>query len=150
MLAARAAGAREGSRARAAAARAAATTGYRAVAMAGSVPTSPAFVRNREPILAALLAAGLPEGARVLEVASGPGEHAAYLAPRMPGARGAVWFPTEADPALLPAIEHHCENARAGGADIRKASQLDAANRCAARRTRMRSHARTRACTSTC
>ena len=54
---------------------------------------SPSYERNREPILAALrqiLAQGRP--AQLLELGSGTGQHAAYLAPRLPWIR---WQPTE-------------------------------------------------------
>ena len=44
---------------------------------------SPATLRNREPILAALKGV-LPRSGVVVEVASGFGEHAAFLAPRLP------------------------------------------------------------------
>jgi cyclopropane fatty-acyl-phospholipid synthase-like methyltransferase len=45
---------------------------------------SPSTARNREPILTVLQRA-LPPHARVLEVASGSGEHAVYVARAMPG-----------------------------------------------------------------
>lgn len=54
---------------------------------------SPATARNRDPILAVLRTA-LPDRARVLEVASGSGEHAVHFAGAAPGWD---WQPT--DPA---------------------------------------------------
>lgn len=62
---------------------------------------APATHRNREPIFE-VLARWLPGSARVLEVASGTGQHAVYLAGRMPGL---AWQPTEVDPDSLPSIE---------------------------------------------
>jgi len=64
------------------------------------LPFSPAAERNREPILAALRAL-LPAQARVLEIASGTGQHAAHFAGAEPGWR---WQPTDAKPDALPAI----------------------------------------------
>ena len=62
--------------------------------------TSPATARNREPILEVLRRA-LPREGRVLEIASGAGEHAAYLAPFFPHLQ---WQPTDADPAAMNSI----------------------------------------------
>ncbi len=54
-------------------------------------------VRNREPILAVLQRV-LPPRGRVLELACGTGEHAAFFAPHLPGR---TWLPTEVDDASL-------------------------------------------------
>lgn len=61
---------------------------------------APATLRNREPILA-VLDRVLPETGLVLEIASGTGEHASWLAPRLPGI---MWQPTDADPTMLESI----------------------------------------------
>ena len=53
----------------------------------------PSTERNREPILE-VLRGSLPERARILEVASGSGEHAVFFAEAMPG-----WSWTPSDPA---------------------------------------------------
>ncbi|WP_018718286.1 DUF938 domain-containing protein [Arhodomonas aquaeolei] len=63
---------------------------------------SPAAARNREPILAVLREV-IPERARVLEVASGTGEHAAFFTAAMPGWE---WQPSEAQAPALASIEH--------------------------------------------
>jgi cyclopropane fatty-acyl-phospholipid synthase-like methyltransferase len=54
---------------------------------------SPSTARNREPILAVLQRV-LPKNARVLELASGSGEHAAFVARAMPGV---TWQPSDPD-----------------------------------------------------
>ncbi|MBS0384390.1 MAG: DUF938 domain-containing protein [Proteobacteria bacterium] len=54
---------------------------------------SPATARNRQPILTVLQRV-LPSNARVLELASGAGEHAAYFAAAMPGV---TWQPSDPD-----------------------------------------------------
>ena len=55
----------------------------------------PATERNREPI-AATLKAWLPDGAIVLEVASGSGEHALWFQRQLPGIH---WQTSDPDPA---------------------------------------------------
>jgi len=62
---------------------------------------APAAARNRDPILAVLRGL-LSEGARVLEIASGTGQHAAAFARELPGV---TWQPSDADPAALASIE---------------------------------------------
>ena len=65
-----------------------------------SWPFSPAAERNRGPI-ESVLAAWLPPGAAVLELASGTGQHAAHIARVHPDW---TWQPTEAERGLLPWI----------------------------------------------
>jgi len=62
---------------------------------------APATERNREPILE-VLARWLTQPARVLEVASGTGQHAVFFAGRLPHV---TWQPTEPDPTGLASIE---------------------------------------------
>ncbi len=62
--------------------------------------TSPATARNRQPILD-VLAPRLPAGARVLEVASGAGEHAVFMARALPQVS---WRPTDLSPEALASI----------------------------------------------
>jgi len=59
-----------------------------------------ATARNREPILAVLQRV-LPEHGRLLEIASGTGEHAVYFAEALPGLD---WQPTDIDPDALASI----------------------------------------------
>lgn len=67
-------------------------------------PFSAAADRNKGPILSVLRAV-LPDGARVLEVASGTGQHAAHCAREMPHWH---WQPSEGDATLLAAIAQRC------------------------------------------
>ena len=62
---------------------------------------APASERNREPILA-VLARFVRQGARVLEIASGSGEHATVLAERLPVAS---WQPTDPDAPSRASID---------------------------------------------
>lgn len=61
---------------------------------------APATQRNREPILAELKKV-LPAQGLVLEIASGTGEHATYLAPNFPMLS---WQPTDADAGCILSI----------------------------------------------
>jgi len=61
---------------------------------------APATERNRQPILEVLLQV-LPPSGTILEVASGTGEHAVFLAPRLSPRR---WLPSEQDPQLRASI----------------------------------------------
>jgi len=61
---------------------------------------SPAAERNKRPILAVLQQV-LPASARVLEIAAGTGQHAAFFAAAMPHWR---WQPTDATAEALPSI----------------------------------------------
>jgi SAM-dependent methyltransferase len=81
---------------------------------------APATSRNRAPILE-VLSPLLPEGALVLEVASGTGQHAAFLAGALPHV---VWQPTDADRESLESIE--AWRAEAGAPNLLPAMVLDA------------------------
>lgn len=63
--------------------------------------TAPAVARNRDPILE-ILRARLELPCRVLEVASGTGEHGAYFCSSM---RGLEWQPSDVDPVNLSSIQ---------------------------------------------
>jgi hypothetical protein len=65
---------------------------------------APATLRNREPILTVLRRV-LPADALVLEIASGTGEHAAFLVPRL-GA-GLEWQPSDACAETLSDIDSY-------------------------------------------
>jgi SAM-dependent methyltransferase len=84
---------------------------------------APATLRNREPILN-VLARVLPKDGVLLEIASGTGEHAAFIAPRLDEI---VWQPTDRDGASLADIDGHTEFENC--ARIRPAIALDAAAR---------------------
>src|SRR4051812_20731752 len=60
-----------------------------------------ATLRNREPILAAIKPF-VAAGARVLEIASGSGEHATFLAERLPVAS---WQPSDPDAEARASID---------------------------------------------
>ncbi len=62
--------------------------------------SAPAAARNREPILG-VLRDHLPPSARVLEVASGSGEHAVWYSRALPTL---TWQPTDRDAAALRSI----------------------------------------------
>jgi len=80
---------------------------------------SPSAERNREPILAVLQHLLAPK-MRVLEVASGTGEHAAFFAAAMPGWD---WQPTDPDAAARASVVAWCE----GLANVHPPLELDAA-----------------------
>lgn len=69
---------------------------------------APATLRNREPILTVLRRV-LPAEGLLLEIASGTGEHAAYMAPRL--SPGLTWQPSEADADALLDINGHARDA---------------------------------------
>lgn len=62
--------------------------------------SSPSTARNRAPILAVLQRV-LPANAKVLEIASGAGEHAVHVARAMPGV---IWRPSDPDPHARASI----------------------------------------------
>lgn len=76
----------------------------------------PATGRNRQPILEVLRRVA-PPTPRVLEVASGSGQHAAFLAPRLDVQ---WWQPTDREDEVLSSIDAWAEDAR-----IRPAQRLD-------------------------
>jgi len=84
--------------------------------------SSPATARNQGPILE-VLRARLPAGARVLEIASGAGEHAVHMAAALPGV---TWRPTDRDAAALASIA--AWRAAAGLTNILEPLPLDASD----------------------
>ena len=82
---------------------------------------APATARNSEP-LAEVLAEELPDRGLVLEVASGSGEHAVFLARQFPALE---WQPSDVDPEALASVEAWA--AEAAVANLRPAIALDAA-----------------------
>jgi SAM-dependent methyltransferase len=94
--------------------------------MSGPLPagalSSPATARNREPILAVLREV-LPPAPRVLEVASGAGEHAAFLAAELPEA---TWLPTDPDAQALASVA--AWRAAAGLPKLAEPRRLDVTN----------------------
>jgi hypothetical protein len=66
---------------------------------------SPAAERNGPPILAALQRVLPPQGL-LLEIASGTGQHAAFLSAGLPGW---TWQPSDFDAAALPSIAAWCQ-----------------------------------------
>ncbi|MCC8394790.1 class I SAM-dependent methyltransferase [Paraburkholderia sp. MMS20-SJTR3] len=80
---------------------------------------SPSAERNREPILAVLRDA-LPASGRVLEIASGTGEHAVCFAAALPGLD---WQPSDADPDARASIA--AWTAHAGLPNLRAPLALD-------------------------
>jgi hypothetical protein len=83
---------------------------------------APATLRNREPI-GEVLRRVLPAAGLAVEVASGSGEHAAFLAAAFPGLQ---WQPTDRDPRALASIDAY--RREAGLANMRPALALDAAS----------------------
>ena len=83
---------------------------------------SPSTARNREPILD-VLRPRLAQGARVMEIASGAGEHAVFLAAALPHVR---WQPTDRDPEALASIA--AWRAEAGLPNLEAPLRLDAAD----------------------
>ncbi|MBZ4688760.1 MAG: hypothetical protein JG765_11 [Cereibacter sp.] len=81
---------------------------------------APSAERNAEPILALLQAEGL--SGRLLELASGTGQHAARFAAALPRLD---WQPSDVEPANLVSIQ--AWRAQAGVANLRPPVLLDAA-----------------------
>jgi hypothetical protein len=79
---------------------------------------APAAARNREPILA-VLRRTLPEHGKLLEVASGTGEHAVYFASALEGLR---WQPSDVSDDALASIDAH---RIAGPSNVLPALRLD-------------------------
>lgn len=73
----------------------------------GARLSSPSAARNRGPIMTAL-SARLPEGARVLEIASGTGEHALTLVTHRPDLS---WTPSDPDPQSRASADAWAEDA---------------------------------------
>ncbi|MEO7115696.1 MAG: DUF938 domain-containing protein, partial [Caldimonas sp.] len=67
--------------------------------------TSPAAERNAAPILAELQRL-LPPRGRMLEIASGTGQHAARFSAGLPGWQ---WQPSDFEAKALPSIEAWCD-----------------------------------------
>ena len=80
-------------------------------------PYAESCEQNREPILAVLREA-FADRHRVLEIASGTGQHAAHCCAAQPGWD---WQPTDADAAALPGIAATC----AGRPNVRAPIRLD-------------------------
>lgn len=81
---------------------------------------APATARNSSP-LADVLERELPGGGTVLEIASGSGEHAVFMARRFPALN---WQPTDLDSEALSSIDAWAEEA--GLTNIRPSLALDA------------------------
>ena len=86
------------------------------------LPSSPAALRNREPI-AAVLRETLPERGTVLEIASGTGEHGVHFAASFPALE---WQPSDADPDARAIVAARV--ADAGLANLLPPIALDAAS----------------------
>lgn len=80
----------------------------------------PATLRNRAAILAVLQDGVLPKQGLLLEIASGSGEHAAFMAPQL---SPLVWQPSDYEAGNLPSIDAHAADSKAG--NIRPALHLD-------------------------
>jgi hypothetical protein len=65
---------------------------------------APATLRNRDAILAVLQGI-VPKDGTLLEIASGTGEHAAYMASKLPGSLR--WQPSDGDIEALSSIDAH-------------------------------------------
>ncbi|NJC05662.1 cyclopropane fatty-acyl-phospholipid synthase-like methyltransferase [Sphingomonas kaistensis] len=81
--------------------------------------SSPAALRNREPILA-VLKEWLPPSGHVLEIAAGTGEHALHFAAAFPDLD---WQPTDPDPEARASIDAYREDE--GTPNLKPALLLD-------------------------
>jgi SAM-dependent methyltransferase len=86
-------------------------------------PLSPAAERNKDPILAVLRGV-LPQAGRVLEIASGTGQHVLHFASALPALE---WQPSEASAAGRDALEARL--AVAALANVRAPVMLDVESR---------------------
>jgi len=86
-----------------------------------AVLTSPSVARNRDPILS-VLRRFLPKTGKVLEIASGIGEHAVHFAAALPHL---TWQPTDLDEQALHSIASH--RAASGLPNLLAPLRLDAA-----------------------
>lgn len=85
------------------------------------LPSSPAALRNRDPI-AKILGDELPASGLVLEIASGSGEHATYFADRFPALE---WQPSDSDEHVRAVMQ--ARFAEHAPANLRQPIGLDAA-----------------------
>lgn len=83
---------------------------------------APATARNSGPI-AEVLASELPDSGTVLELASGTGEHAVFMARRF---ASLVWQPSDADADALGSVAAYAEEA--GLDNLRQPIKLDASS----------------------
>ncbi len=83
--------------------------------------SAPSALRNRGPILEALRP-WLPASGEVLEIASGSGEHAVFMAEALPNL---AWRPTDRDPEALASMAAWRE--AAASANLLEPLRLDAA-----------------------
>jgi SAM-dependent methyltransferase len=82
--------------------------------------SSPAALRNRAPILAVLQNHLPPQTAHVLEIASGTGEHAVFMAQKLPHL---VWQPSDPDAANRASIAAYRDES--GLANLKAPVELD-------------------------
>ena len=71
-----------------------------------NLPHAPATSRNREPIFS-VLAPFLKQCSSLLEIASGTGEHAAWMAPKLPSLQ---WQPSDYKTSTLEVINAYNQN----------------------------------------
>ncbi len=87
------------------------------------LPSSPAAERNAQPILDELRRV-LPARGRVLEIASGAGQHAVHFASALDGIE---WQPSDTDPVALRAMRIRAD--RAGLPNLQPPVELDVESR---------------------